>query len=70
MKKKIYCFEVASSTEWQAPMKETSFIPNTFVDISNTLNKKLLALKAYDLISDLVNEEMDIVHACTVIEGE
>ena len=47
--KKLYCFEVASSTEWQAPMKETSFIPNTFVDISNTLNKKLLALKAYDL---------------------
>jgi len=29
-------------------MKETSFIPNTFVDISNTLEKKLAALKAYE----------------------
>ena len=45
--KKIYCFEVPSSTEWQAPMTEAPFMPNTFVDISNTLDKKLAALKSY-----------------------
>lgn len=46
--KKIYCFEVASSTEWQAPMAGVPFIANTFVDISKTLDKKLSALKAYN----------------------
>jgi len=46
--KKIYCFEVPSSTEWQDPMTVTPFIPNTFVDISNTLDKKLSALKTYE----------------------
>ena len=45
--KKIYCFEVPSSTEWQSPMEVGPFIPNTFVDISNTLDNKLAALKAY-----------------------
>ena len=43
----IYGFEVPSSTEWQAPMTEAPFMPNTFVDISNTLDKKLAALKSY-----------------------
>ena len=42
--KKIYCFEVPSSTEWQAPMAEVPFIANTFVDISKTIDKKLSAL--------------------------
>lgn len=46
--KKIYCFEVPSSTEWQDPMAVTPFMPNTFVDISNTLDKKLSALKTYE----------------------
>ena len=45
--KKIYCFEVPSSTEWHAPLANDSFLPNTFVDISNTLDKKLTALNAY-----------------------
>ena len=45
--KKIYCFEVPSSTEWQEHRAGAPFIPNTFVDISNTLDKKLAALKAY-----------------------
>jgi len=45
--KKIYCFEVPSSTEWQSPMAEGAFMPNTFVNISDTLVKKLEALKAY-----------------------
>ena len=46
--KKIYCFEVPSSTEWQSPSVDTVFIPNTFVDISVTLSLKLDALRAYE----------------------
>ncbi len=46
--KKIYCFEVPSSTEWQSPSVDTVFIPNIYVDISDTLSLKLDALRAYE----------------------
>lgn len=42
--KEIYAFEVLSSTEWNYPL---SFSPDTFFDISKTLDKKLEAMKAY-----------------------
>ncbi|OQY51868.1 MAG: GlcNAc-PI de-N-acetylase [Candidatus Parabeggiatoa sp. nov. 2] len=41
-------FEVPSSTEWQIPGAFSSFVPNWFVDISNTLENKLKALQAYE----------------------
>lgn len=46
--KKIYAFEVLSSTEWAAPCSE-AFMPNHYVDISNQFNIKLDALRAYEL---------------------
>lgn len=46
--KKIYSFEVVSSTEWNSPNLHP-FIPNFFVDISQFLDTKLLALDAYQL---------------------
>lgn len=45
--KKIYSFEVPSSTEWGIPKRKNYFVPNVFIDISDTLDKKLEALKAY-----------------------
>mgnify|MGYP006110899751 CR=1 FL=1 len=45
--KKIFCFEILSSTEWSDKNKET-FSPNYFVDISKFINKKLKILKIYD----------------------
>ncbi len=33
----VYCYETLSSTEWGAPFAESYFIPNYFVDISETL---------------------------------
>jgi LmbE family N-acetylglucosaminyl deacetylase len=45
--KKLLAFEVASSTEWQLPHSGPVFLPNYFVDISNTLDKKLAALDLY-----------------------
>ena len=41
-------FEIPSSTEWQASGSALPFIPNWFVDISETLECKLKALKAYE----------------------
>jgi LmbE family N-acetylglucosaminyl deacetylase len=40
-------FEIASSTEWQPPHSAAPFLPNWFVDISDTLATKLEALTAY-----------------------
>jgi len=45
--KKILCFEVLSSTEWNAQTAATVFLPNLFVDVSDTLGKKVSALKEY-----------------------
>jgi len=45
--REIYSFEVPSSTEWNSPDAETYFMPDVFVDISKTFDKKIAALKAY-----------------------
>lgn len=46
--KKIYGFEVPSSTEWATP-GEAPFCPTFFVDISSFLQTKLRALQAYSM---------------------
>lgn len=46
--REIYAFEVMSSTEWATPFN-SPFQPNHYVDISNFLEVKIQALKAYDL---------------------
>ncbi len=43
----LYAFEVASSTEWAFGKFSPAFIPDTFVDISMFLDRKLKALAAY-----------------------
>ena len=45
--KKILSFEVLSSTEWSCQNQTNIFIPNTYIDVSETLNKKLEAMKTY-----------------------
>lgn len=45
--KTLLSFEVPSSTEWQLPGSAPAFAPNWFVDVSDTLNRKLAALDAY-----------------------
>jgi LmbE family N-acetylglucosaminyl deacetylase len=42
--KEIYSFEILSSTEWSYPL---SFSPDTFFDISNTIELKLKAMSFY-----------------------
>lgn len=42
--KEIYSFEVLSSTEWNYPL---SFSPDTFFDISSTIELKIEAMKHY-----------------------
>jgi LmbE family N-acetylglucosaminyl deacetylase len=42
--KEIYSFEILSSTEWNYPI---SFAPDTYFDISKTLDLKIDAMKSY-----------------------
>lgn len=44
---KILCYEVPSSTEQAPPFLEYAFQPNVFVDITDTLDKKMEAMSAY-----------------------
>ncbi len=46
--KKILCFEVASSTEWQSPGIYPAFTPNYFVDITSQINLKIKALEKFE----------------------
>lgn len=41
----IYSFDTVSSTEWAYPR---SFVPDTWVDISSTLEQKIEAMKCYE----------------------
>lgn len=45
--KRILCFEVSSSTEWRGAGSGLAFVPNWFVDITNTLPDKRAALGEY-----------------------
>lgn len=60
--KEIRCFEVLSSTEWNAPAF-AAFQPNLFVDISPYLDRKLAALQAYEEEMRAVPHSRSIVHA-------
>lgn len=44
----IYAFEVPSSTEWSFHQLGPAFRPNVFVDIADTLEKKIDAMACYD----------------------
>lgn len=47
--RKLFFFEVPSSTEWQPPGSAAAFVPAVFFDITDTLERKLAALRAYDM---------------------
>ena len=46
--KEIYQFEVPSSTEWAFQQYGDGFHPNTFVDVSQTLETKVRAMACYE----------------------
>ncbi len=43
----LLTFETPSSTEWQTPVSARSFVPNWFVDITDTLEQKIMAAQCY-----------------------
>ncbi|MFJ8066642.1 PIG-L deacetylase family protein [Psychrobacillus sp. NPDC096426] len=45
----LICFETVSSSEWSHHTDDKSFKPNYYVDITDTITKKLEALQFYDV---------------------
>lgn len=45
----LFCFETLSSSEWNQHTNDKTFKPNYFVDISQTIDEKIEALKSYDV---------------------
>ena len=46
--KRLYAYEVASSTEWAFERFEPKFRPNVFIDIEPTLDTKIRAMQLYE----------------------
>ncbi len=44
----VYAYEVASSSEWAFGQFSPEFRPQTFVDVAETLESKLAAMRAYE----------------------
>jgi len=44
---RVCAYQVPSSTDWAPPIPGSVFTPNLYVDISETLDAKLTAMKAY-----------------------
>ena len=45
--REVYTFEIASSTDWAFQSLSRPFNPNTFVDISKTIDLKIEAMESY-----------------------
>jgi LmbE family N-acetylglucosaminyl deacetylase len=45
---RIVCYETVSETHWSAPGIEPTFEPNLYVDITDTLEAKLAAMRIYE----------------------
>jgi len=45
--KTVYMYETLSETGWNLPNSERSFMPDTWIDISDTLDIKIRAMQCY-----------------------
>lgn len=43
----IYCYEALSSTNWNSPVMTPAFVPNVFCDVSESIDRKIAAVKVY-----------------------
>ena len=46
--REVYGFEVGSSTEWSFQQFAPAFVPGLFVDVSQTLDRKIEAMRMYE----------------------
>lgn len=68
--KLILAYETLSETYWNASDIEPSFVPNFFIDISNSIQKKIDALRCYHTqINRNLSRSVVSVNALSVFRG-
>lgn len=67
----IYAYETLSETEWNVPHSSNMFVPNTYIDVSGYLEKKLEAMRCYESqLSDFPNpRSLDAITALARYRG-
>lgn len=67
----LYMYECLSETEYAPPFESTTFIPNTWIDITNFINDKIAAMKIYK--SEVMNAPFprspEIIQALAAFRG-
>ena len=68
---KVLAYETLSETEWNVPHSSTTFIPNVFNDISDTLDVKLKAMSYFESqLSDFpCPRSLEAVKALAMVRG-
>jgi LmbE family N-acetylglucosaminyl deacetylase len=69
--RRIYAYETLSETNWYAPGITPAFIPNVFIDIADTLEKKLEAFQHFESQVRQFPDERSIeaIRALAVMRG-
>ncbi|WP_406699021.1 PIG-L deacetylase family protein [Singulisphaera sp. Ch08] len=67
----IYAYETLSETNWNAPYITPSFVPNTFFDITEYLDLKMAAMKAFSSqVKPFPNERsLETLRALAMLRG-
>lgn len=69
--RRIYAYETLSETNWYAPGITPAFIPNVFIDISETLERKLDAFRCFESqVREFPDERsIEAIRALAIMRG-
>ena len=66
----VLAYETLSETHWNVPGVEPYFAPELFIDISETISKKIKALNCYQSqITDNISRSVEAVEALARFRG-
>ncbi|WP_342388783.1 PIG-L deacetylase family protein [Salinicoccus bachuensis] len=69
--REILVYETLSETEWNTPTMDNTFVPNVFIDISSTIEKKLAAMECYrSQLKDYPHpRSLEAIRALSMVRG-
>ncbi len=68
---RVYSYETLSETNWYAPGITPAFVPNVYIDISDTIDAKIEAFRCYrSQVKDAPDERsFEVIRALSVFRG-
>ncbi|CAM2938076.1 PIG-L deacetylase family protein [Salinicoccus roseus] len=69
--REILVYETLSETEWNTPTMDNAFMPNVYVDISGTIERKLKAMECYgSQLKDYPHpRSLEAIRALSMVRG-